>query len=91
MKEIDMLIINVEIWPGGDKAMSKEIARMEIRNISMLADNSMLADDSDYSYIISENPSSFSSGVFSQGTVGNHNRFQSVWRLIKKCLDASEI
>ena len=37
-----MLVVTVELWPGGNPTLAKEIASIEIAN------NSDLADESDY-------------------------------------------
>ncbi len=33
-----MMVVRIEVWPGGDGSRAKEIGRIEIRNVSGLAD-----------------------------------------------------
>lgn len=79
----DVLVVTVELWPGGSKAYKKEIASLRIANVSNLA------DISDYEVELAENgaehlgikPMRLWTGV------SGHNRKKSVWSLIRSILN----
>lgn len=93
-----MLVVKVELWPGGRQGEKREIAQAVIGNISNLADTS------DYKFWITESPSTFNDVedeyisdprklITEQphsGFVLDHYRYQSVWNLVKAMLNSEE-
>jgi hypothetical protein len=75
-----MLVIKVEIWPGGYEGMKRLLAKAHIGNLSNLADTS------DYAVGASEgeNPITGSPAWKAQGRINGHDRRQSVWSLVAK-------
>jgi hypothetical protein len=75
-----MLVIRVELWPGGDKARAREIANATVSNVSHLA------GISDYDVRAAERASEVTglSDVQAGFPVRGHNRHQSVWALVAK-------
>lgn len=74
-----MLVIRVELWPGGSIENRRVIAEMNIANISNLAERS------DYRVIATEDPSDITGlvdGLNENFVVQNHLRRQSVWALV---------
>lgn len=74
-----MLIVKLEIHPGGDSSRAREIGRLEIANISELA------DVSDYLYKFpSADPF-----ISRAGKVTGHQRNQpaGAWQLVRKVLN----
>lgn len=74
-----MLVIKVELWPGGDAGERREIAHMRISNISNLAERS------DYRIVATEQPSDITGmpdGMSESFVVQNHKRRQSVWAIV---------
>lgn len=78
-----MLVVKVEIWPGGNEAAAREIGRMEMANISDLA------AVSDYSVQIVQaaTPRLGVPAFNEQVTVEGHARRDGPWRLVKRALD----
>lgn len=80
-----MIVVYVELWPGGDQDRAQPIGSLAIANESNL---SLL---SNYSFEIDEAPAP-ALGVEplkKQGQVLGHNRRQSVWKLIRRAIDAA--
>lgn len=78
-----MMVVKVEIWPNGRSDAAFEIARMEITNVSALA------DVSNYSVRIMQAPAT-PLGVPSfdiNTTVASHPRRNGPWALVAKVLD----
>ena len=75
-----MIRVTVELWPGGREARAREIARMDIANVSDLAQTS------DYGFRASSvaNQLSGQPALVVRGTVEGHRRDQSIWALIAK-------
>jgi len=80
-----MLLVKVEMLPGGSRAFRRTIATMTIANMSDLADRS------DYLVELAEgaNPISMSAGRSTFATVLDHDRRQSVWTLVSKAIARS--
>jgi D-arabinose 5-phosphate isomerase GutQ len=78
-----LLLITVEMLPGGSRAFRRTIATMTIANVSDLAERS------DYRVELVEgaNPVSMSPQRSTVTTVLDHDRRSSVWRLISKAID----
>lgn len=78
-----MMVVSIEIWPGGDESGSFEIGRMEVSNISNLA------EVSDYhAHIVqlctpSLNVNAMDKTVLVQG----HPRRNGAWDLVRRVLD----
>jgi len=75
-----MLVITVDLVPGGYEPMRRTIAAMKIANISDLA------DISDYQIVANEtsNPLSSTPPRTVRCLIQGHSRRQSVWALIAK-------
>lgn len=75
-----MLVIKVELWPGGEEQYKTVVARALIGNISDLADTS------DYAVSVSEgqNPIAGTPAWKGRGRIDGHDRRQSVWALVEK-------
>lgn len=78
-----MLVVKVEVWPGGNEVGKREIAEMRLGNISNLA------DVSDYIGIATENSNPALNIPATKHTFKIHSypRKQSVWNLIRLVLD----
>jgi hypothetical protein len=74
-----MLVVKLEIHPGGDSSRAEEIGRLEIANISDLA------PVSDYSYEFHPVRKPF---LPLRGIVSGHKRDQPMgaWKLVRKVL-----
>lgn len=70
-----MLLVKVEIWPGGSETHAREIGRVKIGNLSDLA------DVSDYMVIAYEGDT-----VVAESTVRRHRRAQGFWPLVARSL-----
>jgi hypothetical protein len=76
-----MIRVTIEIWPGGSKVRAREIARMDIGNISDLAAiSSYEIRASSVANPLSRNPVAFSA----RGTIAGHRRKDSIWALVAK-------
>jgi hypothetical protein len=76
-----MIRVTVEIWPNGNRTRKKEIAHMNIGNISDLsAISSYKVEVSSVSNPLAKNPVAFSA----RGIVEGHRRADSVWSLLEK-------
>jgi hypothetical protein len=75
-----MLVIKVELWPGGDERFKTVLARAGIGNVSNLA------EVSDYEVAASEgaNPLTGTPAWKGRGLLHQHDRRQSVWALVAK-------
>jgi hypothetical protein len=73
-----MLIVKIEIWPGGNEANAKEVARAAFGNVSDLA------DISDYCGLFTSDD-----GTEKPVFVKNHNRSDGCWVLLAKALKTS--
>ncbi|MCK9918046.1 hypothetical protein MXD81_53790 [Microbacteriaceae bacterium K1510] len=75
-----MLVIKIELWPGGDERFKTVIARAGIGNMSALA------DISDYEVVASESANALSGAPAwkGRGRIDGHDRRQSVWELVAK-------
>ena len=75
-----MLVIKVELWPGGYEDMKRTLAKADIGNMSSLA------DVSDYQVAASEgaNPIAGTPAWKGRGLLHQHDRRQSVWALVAK-------
>lgn len=78
-----MLVVRVEIWPGGYELGKKEVARMNVANVSNLA------DVSDYVAEITEEGNERLGIPKSRkhASVKGHTRRSTVWSLIRKILE----
>ncbi len=80
-----MLVVRVELWPGGFESGKRQIALMRIYNDGT-------GDDERGNYIVQQ----LSYGddpvtgklPLSEGVVKDHNRACSVWELVRKALNA---
>jgi hypothetical protein len=71
----------VEIWPNGIETRKREIARMDIGNISdCSAISSYVVEASNVASPLAEYPVAFSA----RGTVDGHRRSDSIWSLLAK-------
>ena len=78
-----MLVVKIEVWPGGDVTRQFEIGRITGANISNLADTS------DYSFAVEQRgePRLGVPEVYEQFLIEGHERNQSVYELLRKVLD----
>ncbi len=72
-----MLVIKVEIWPGGDASRAKEIGRAGVANVTHLA------EDSDYLVVASSDLGE------SEAMVLDHNRADGFWKLASEVCRAA--
>jgi hypothetical protein len=76
-----MIRVTVEILPNGSEARAREIARMDIGNISDLAAiSSYQVRATSVANPLAKKPTGFSA----RGTVGGHRRQESIWALLAK-------
>ena len=80
-----MVVVKLEIWPGGDELKMREIGRAHIANISNLA------DVSDYSVILFGGIyGRLMSGIWRRGTVkGFDRKRRGAWDLLLLALEAT--
>jgi len=71
-----VLVVKLEIWPGGDETTRKEIGRMHVSN------QSELAEVSDYEAMVSLN------GKRQRTKVRGHVRAHGAWELVWRVLDS---
>ena len=78
-----MMVVSIEIWPGGDKSYGFEIGRMEVSNISNLA------EVSDYhAHIVQRGASSLNVSAMDKTVlVQGHPRRNGAWALVRRVLD----
>jgi hypothetical protein len=79
-EKLKMLVIKVELWPGGDEQFKSVLARAGIGNVSNLA------DVSDYEVVANETENRLAGTPAwkSRGLLPQHDRRQSVWTLVAK-------
>lgn len=78
-----MLVVTIELWPGGSGALRRPVGTMHIGN------ESGLADLSDYRVIAMESANSLigtPAGV-AEFRVLDHNRRQRVWALLQRACE----
>jgi hypothetical protein len=68
-----MLVIKVELWPGGNPARAEEIGRIAMANVSSLA------EDSNYVFVSKDDRGNTFSGM-----VRNHKRSEGFWKLLTR-------
>lgn len=80
-----MIVVFAEIWPGGDESQARPLGSIGIANES---DLNLL---SDYSFTLDEagNANLNIPETQVRGLVQGHNRNQSVWKLVRKVIDAA--
>jgi hypothetical protein len=80
MERLKMLVIKVELWPGGYEGMKRTLAKAHVGNVSNLA------TVSDYVVSVSEgaNPITETPAWTARGRIDGHDRQQSVWALVAK-------
>lgn len=71
-----MLVVRVEMWPGGDELLARNLGRMEISNISDLA------PVSDYLVVVQTGKDR------ARREVKGHTRDDGFWELVRKACDA---
>ncbi|EKU73163.1 hypothetical protein SAMN05518668_10164 [Sphingobium sp. YR657] len=78
-----MMIVKIEVWPGGVETAPREIGRMVIANLSNLA------EISDYSVHIeqTETPRLHVPAIDTRVTVKTHPRRDGPWALVRRALD----
>jgi hypothetical protein len=78
-----MLRILVQLVPGGDEDLLRELARAELANISNLA------RVSDYAIFASEstNRLAASPAWSRRGLIARHDRRQSAWKLVERAAE----
>lgn len=78
-----MMVVTIEIWPGGDECYSFEIGRMEVSNISNLA------EVSDYhAHIVQRGTPSLNVNAMEKTVlVQGHRRRSGAWALVRRVLD----
>jgi hypothetical protein len=79
-----MLIVKIELLPGGDAARRRVIATLEISNISDLSDVSSYAVEAEES----ANPLAGTPARMASVRVDGHVRAQPVWALLHRAADA---
>jgi hypothetical protein len=76
-----LIHVVIEIWPNGSQTRRREIARMDIGNISDLATVSSYAVEAkSVPNPLAADPVAFSA----RGTVDGHRRDDSIWALLAK-------
>jgi hypothetical protein len=78
-----MIVIKVELWPGGDESRRREISRMNLWNTGDHTYGSTLGD---YEFVIVE-PGAFGGDqTHHHGALKNQQRDRSVWSLVREVL-----
>jgi hypothetical protein len=77
-----MLVVKLEVWPGGDEKASTEIGRLEISNLSGLA------PVSDYDVRLTNRGEYACNAV---GHVEGHERSLGAWALVRRALEAVKL
>jgi D-arabinose 5-phosphate isomerase GutQ len=80
-----LLLITIEMLPGGSKAFRRTIATMTIANVSDLAERS----DYHVELVEGANPVSGSAPRSTVVTVPDHDRRSSVWTLVAAAIARS--
>lgn len=73
-----MLVVRLELWPGGSKEDAREIGRMRIANISDLA------PISDYHVHVEDDDGAKTNVGF---RVAEHPRRECAWSLVRKAIE----
>jgi hypothetical protein len=81
-----LLVITIDLYPGGNSQRRRTIASLRIANISGLADIS----DYDVKAIQAANPLTGSPAGIGSSEVLGHDRRQSIWTLLAKAARAAE-
>ena len=77
-----MLVVKIELWPGGWEDRKKEIGRLVIVN-----DGSGTKNRGNYRTLLMRRGTK--NTVLREGRVGNHSRLsKSVWNLVHKALES---
>ena len=78
-----MLRILVQLVPGGDEELLRELARAELGNISNLARMS------DYAVVANESENRLAAmpAWSRRGLITRHDRRQSVWKLVERAAE----
>lgn len=79
-----MIVIYVELWPGGDQSKARPIGSMGIASVTEpgdLLDNYVVEVDE------APNPTLNIEQLQTKVRVQGHNRNQSVWKLIRRAID----
>lgn len=76
-----MIVVRVELWPGGDEKAAREIGSAYIWNASNLA------EISDYGFRLTHRKEGADREEVSEGVVIRHPRYEGVWRLIRRVID----
>ncbi|WHO37233.1 hypothetical protein PMI04_011685 [Sphingobium sp. AP49] len=78
-----MMVVKVEIWPGGSEDYALEIGRLEIANLSNLA------DVSDYAVRLRQTAAEQLEvrPIDARTIIKAHTRRDGPWALIKRALD----
>jgi hypothetical protein len=78
-----VIVVYVELWPGGDQSRAKPIGSLGIANETNL---SLL---SNYRFEMDGigNPALNIEPLKATGEIVGHNRNQSVWKLIRRAID----
>lgn len=71
-----MLVVHVEIWPGGDPMAKRQIGMLTVANVSALA------DVSDYKFLATDGRSRDKTGE-----VKGHPRAEGFWKLLRRVLE----
>lgn len=74
-----MLVIKVELWPGGNKDRAREIGRIGMANVSNLASTS------DYIFV-----STTDRKEEAEGFVEAHPRAAGFWKLVARLADLAD-
>lgn len=78
-----MMVVKIEIWPGGKEGVAVEIGRMNVTNISDLAEVSNYAVEVSQVATPRLNVDEFHEMINLDG----HPRRDGPWRLVKRVLD----
>jgi hypothetical protein len=78
-----MLVTKVELWPHGDQARRKEIARINIWNKGHGFDSELF----DYGYHMIEATPLFGAPIDQEGILHGYNRRQQVLRLLREVIN----
>lgn len=70
-----MLLVKLEIWPGGDRERAREIGHIEIGNVSDLS------PISNYEVILKE-----PGRCDRRGVVRDHHRVAGAWKLVARAI-----
>lgn len=77
-----MMVVKIEVWPGGDESRAREIERLFVANISALADTS----DYVYEFVQPGQPRTAATLDQPDGLVTDHVRSDGAWELTRRVL-----